>query len=549
MLEKKQLKRTFALCIILILFSISLTSNGSGYNVKYKAKNGNYSNDVTPDIGFVSIESDEWPMFRHDTFRTGYSTSDAPNTNNTKWIQNVSGNIEFCSPVISDNRLYIASVQLLYSNFYCIDADTGEIIWEIKGSRTWSTPAIAEGRVVIGYGLYSDEGLVSCFDAFTGKWLWSIKPDKGVKSSPVIFDGKVYVGSNVGRVYCIDLDEGFLHWRYLKGGEFESSPSIVDGKLFIGSKDKNVYCLDAETGNEIWIRSVEHEIHLSSPLVYNQRVYIGTYDDVPERGHVFCLNANNGDIIWEYLTGGWIDSSPAIFEDKLYIGSRDSNFYCLDAIYGNIIWDFNCDGSIRSSPAVADGKVYFGSGKGVFCLNAGNGNEIWKYTSGCVFSSPAISGGKLYIGIYKNIYCFYDDEDSDLNCKGRLDFFDIKPKSTLRTSFKVYNVGKPGSNLNWEIESYPKWGNWSSNPSFGVDLKPEDGEFIVELEVIVPEEGHTVFEGKLKIINSDDPDDFDSLFITIATNRVKSPVRAIPNGQLFRFIEPIFFMFKELLHI
>jgi outer membrane protein assembly factor BamB len=430
-----------------------------------------------------------------------------------------------------------------------MDADTGEIIWEIKGSRTWSTPAIAEGKVVIGYGLYSDEGLVSCFDAFTGKWLWSIKPDRGVKSSPVIVDGKVYVGSNVGRIYCIDLDEGFLHWRYLKGGEFESSPAIVDGKLFIGSKDKNVYCLDAETGNEIWIRSVGYEIHLSTPVVFDQRVYIGTYDDVPHRGHVFCLNANNGDIIWDYLTGGWIDSSPAIFEEKLYVGSRDSNLYCFDAIIGDKIWDFYTDGSIRSSPAVADGKVYFGSGKGVFCLDAESGTEIWRYKSVCVDSSPAISGGKLYIGIYKNIFCFYDDEESDLNCKGRLEFFDIKPKSTLRTKFRVYNVGKPGSNLNWEIGSYPDWGEWSSNPSFGVNLKPEDGEFIVELEVIVPEDGHTVFEGKLKIINSDNPDDFDSLFITIATNRVKSSIKAIAYNQLFRFIESKFFMLKNFLNI
>jgi outer membrane protein assembly factor BamB len=55
---------------------------------------------------------------------------------------------------------------------------------------------------------------------------------------------------------------------------------------------------------------------------------------------------------------------------------------------------------IESSPAVANGVVYIGSNNGyIYALNAASGIQLWNYsTSNPVWSSPAVVNGVVYIG-------------------------------------------------------------------------------------------------------------------------------------------------------
>ena len=141
----------------------------------------------------------------------------------------------------------------------------------------------------------------------------------------------------------------------------------------------------------------------SSPAIVNDRVYVGATN-----GKVYCLNAENGASMWSYSTGDDVLSSPAIAYDKVYVGSRDNKVYCLNAENGAYIWSFIADDDVDSSPAVVNGRVYIGSliGK-VYCLNAENGALVWNYTTGGrVDSSPAIDNNKVYFGSYDNkVYC------------------------------------------------------------------------------------------------------------------------------------------------
>ena len=101
----------------------------------------------------------------------------------------------------------------------------------------------------------------------------------------------------------------------------------------------------------------------SSPAVVNGRVYIG-----PDDGYVYCLDANNGSLIWKSDAGGYIEahfdavtgirSSPIVVDDRLYVGSLDTNLYCLDAQLEMLFGHIKTDGYITSSPAVSDGAVY-----------------------------------------------------------------------------------------------------------------------------------------------------------------------------------------------
>ncbi|MEM4258376.1 MAG: PQQ-binding-like beta-propeller repeat protein [Candidatus Thermoplasmatota archaeon] len=222
-----------------------------------------------------------------------------------------------------------------------------------------------------------------------------------------------------------------LKWTYLTNDIISSSsPIIVNNKVYIGSRDKKVYCLDAEgcwngTTNVIWSYTTGGTIN-STPAFADGRIYIGSNDK-----KVYCLDANgNGDgttnVIWTFEDSFGFESSPAVNDGKVYIASKSKYVYCLDSLGNNDgttnrIWSYETGDIITSSPAIFNGKLYIGSkDKKIYCLDAnGNGdgttNLIWSYTTGgAISSSPAIVNGKLYIGSNdKKIYCLDANGNGD----------------------------------------------------------------------------------------------------------------------------------------
>jgi len=126
-----------------------------------------------------------------------------------------------------------------------------------------------------------------------------------------------------------------------------------------------------------------------------------------------------GKLIWEFKTGGSLQSSPAIGSDgTVYIGSVDNKVYALNGKSGAKKWEFETGESeygVRSSPAIgSDGTVYVGSDdKKLYALDGENlkqifvnGKELfeikklWEFeTADPVPSSPVIgANGIVYIG-------------------------------------------------------------------------------------------------------------------------------------------------------
>ena len=68
--------------------------------------------------------------------------------------------------------------------------------------------------------------------------------------------------------------------------------------------------------------------------------------------------------MWRFATGGEIKSSPAIFQETLYVGSHGGRLYALDAKTALERWRFRTLNHVFSSPIIADGVVYFGSDDG-----------------------------------------------------------------------------------------------------------------------------------------------------------------------------------------
>ena len=105
----------------------------------------------------------------------------------------------------------------------------------------------------------------------------------------------------------------------------------------------------------------------------------------------------------------------------------------------------------------------------------------------------------------------------DLDVTGDLAWAQVPAGSTQTATLEVSNVGTAGSELDWEVESYPSWGTWTFTPASGLDLTPAGSPISVAVEVVAPNEKEKEFDGVVKFVNSENPADFVEIPVTLST--------------------------------
>lgn len=334
-------------------------------------------------------------------------------------------------PVVADGKVYATTGQrtsyhpytLEYSEseFVCLDAFTGELIWElpIETHCPRDSIAVAYGNLYIIPG-YIKEMTMDKYETLNE--VWAIGSDSW---STWRNDEE---NSGAGQSGPTELN---LRWSFKTGGGVVSTPVIAEGRVYVGSQDKNVYCLDARDGRCLWSFMTEVRIK-SSVAVADGRVYVG-----PDDGYVYCLDAKNGTLIWKTEAGGYIEasfkavtgirSSPMVVGDRVYVGSLDTNLYCLDADSGDIVWTYKTDGYITSSPAVSDGAVYITSQEpnsgALYKIDAAKGSRVWKceipYVIAAdrgtdIHASPTVADGMVFVAANKQNYYGVNAETGDI---------------------------------------------------------------------------------------------------------------------------------------
>ena len=143
-----------------------------------------------------------------------------------------------------------------------------------------------------------------------------------------------------------------------------------------------------------------HVLPKSGIILYDNFLYVGADD-----GNFFCLDSSNGDVVWVYkipfgAQGKYIFSTPVVYKDLVLFGAYDGNFYCLNRLSGKREWVFMEADWIGSSPVVnkKEGVVFVGLEFGLFKKHGGivaldilSGKVKWKNYSmdAFVHGSPA----------------------------------------------------------------------------------------------------------------------------------------------------------------
>ncbi len=152
----------------------------------------------------------------------------------------------------------------------------------------------------------------------------------------------------------------------------------------------------AEELTLLWTYEADEAID-SSAAIADGTVYVGTW-----AGTLIALDLATGEERWTYTTGdlGIGESSPAVAGDLVFIGDLGGVLHAVDTATGTARWTFETLGEIKSSPVVMGDRVLIGSYDGyLYGLAIADGALLWKYeTLNYVHATPAIWDGVAYFG-------------------------------------------------------------------------------------------------------------------------------------------------------
>lgn len=368
------------------------------------------------------------------------------------------------SPVILDGKIWLTAATPDGKKQYVIgiDEETGQVLHdkllfeneEVEplggaiGFNNYAAPScvLAPGAVYVHFGCYGTARL----DAETAAVVWErrdlpCRHFRGPGSSPVLygdeliltFDGvdqqyTVALSSETGKTLWRtdrstdygDLDENGLPKREGDMRKAYCTPGFatVGQKvqlLSVGSRAMQSY--DVETGSELWM--LRHDSYNAGirPLWLPQErlALINTGSRGARLVAVRVDESTTGDItdshvVWEVANGNPQFAKPIYHEGLVFQINDLGVVSCIDATNGNELWKGRASGNYRSSPILAGEHLYFFSEEGLGTILK-TSKRFEKVAENMVpelgtTACPAVSQGAIFVRGKTHLYKIKLDE-------------------------------------------------------------------------------------------------------------------------------------------
>ncbi len=175
--------------------------------------------------------------------------------------------------------------------FDCLDPATfpsGLKIGQLDRAETIATPVIFNDRVYTAIGNDLNDsgpsaklGRLVCIDATqsgdisrTG-CIWSFDAVRSTSSTVAISDGLLYTADASGMIYCLNADTGKLYWTH-KTRTIWSSPLIADGKVYVGVHHGGLLVFAHSKEKKLLSHNMGREDIVASPAVANGVLYVAS---------------------------------------------------------------------------------------------------------------------------------------------------------------------------------------------------------------------------------------------------------------------------------
>ncbi|MGF1580907.1 MAG: PQQ-binding-like beta-propeller repeat protein [Gemmataceae bacterium] len=197
--------------------------------------------------------------------------------------------------VINGQRLLITGGGDGY--LHALKVRNGEHVWSyrITDGGLNTSPVVEGNRVFITHGAENFgtglQGGVFCVDASEvkdgqPKLVWKRYNVIAKYTSPIVKDGRLYVCTDIARMECLDTKTGQRIWRrpLAYGRNAKGSPVLADGKIYVGAVDAEFSIIDPsgtrpKVLHRQFFRSPDGIVAIEingTPAVANGRVFFGT---------------------------------------------------------------------------------------------------------------------------------------------------------------------------------------------------------------------------------------------------------------------------------
>ncbi len=157
---------------------------------------------------------------------------------------------------------------------------------KISSSNIYGMPVYDKGHVLIAAGgdLWhgKNEAWLKCIDASqTGNItesgeVWSYPLERHVMSTPSVLADLVFIGDCGRMIHCINRETGEGHWSHNAEGDIWGSPMVVDGKVFVGTKRGDLWVFAADREKRILGRINMKAPIQGTPTAANQTLFVAT---------------------------------------------------------------------------------------------------------------------------------------------------------------------------------------------------------------------------------------------------------------------------------
>ncbi len=325
---------------------------------------------------------------------------------------------------------------------YCLDLETGEVLWQRTAKRgrpqdkrhkkaTYAnaTPATDGERVVAMFGseglfAYSTDGAplwqkelgridAGAYNAPSYEW--------GPASSPVIYDGKVFVQCDQQEgsfITAVDVETGRTLWRTPRD-ELPSwgTPTIYPGgerAELVTNGSNFIRGYDPDTGEELWRLGGSSKITAPTPI-YGGGLIVVSSGRAPERPIFAIRPGASGDITpdpgetsgrsvaWSKTKRGGYMPTPLIYRGNLYSLNNGGLLACFDLATGKEHFYERLPHrgkGFSASPVACDGTIYLAGEDGtVLALRAGDSLEVTAthQIGEPLMATPALASGTMLL--------------------------------------------------------------------------------------------------------------------------------------------------------
>lgn len=279
----------------------------------------------------------------------------------------------------------------------------------------WARAAVDPGRETVDFVNNDEEtvfvrsstGIISAFDAETGRKLWSNlygRPDQ-ISYPPVSNANDVLVAVGIYLI-CIDKKNGDLLWELKLPKHPSAPPAVDDDQAYIGMVDGSVYCFDLNLARQLheqrrlpefshvcqmWRYQTPSEI-VSPPISTNRSVCFAS-----SSGSFYSVATKGQKLIFQFESDAPIYAPIGRDQNSILIASENSRLYCLNQDNGQFRWAFTSAHPIRQQPRFFGKRVYVTPQTvGTYALNADNGSEIWPLPQGQLQQLLMVGQNRVY---------------------------------------------------------------------------------------------------------------------------------------------------------